>query len=281
MEVLSLKSKDNEIFDINDLITVNTYVTPRNYVHGNIIEYDILQANINILYEFDKITRDEYLYLKDLPKDIREMSIGKMIRDDDTGKIYETIKRGIEHFRALFFSYNNINLEEVIRIANDAVYINRFINLTSTRFGAKRNIEFRQKNQYRNFFRLKDYLFFMKENKDLIDVDVKGIDDHELKLHSNYMISVICNTIYMMEKVSPADAFEFISNFIGDYISLKLDKRYYREFNSFSGYRLKNTVYCLYDPESVELEDIDINYNLMILRELWSIVLDVYSNSKR
>lgn len=257
---------DNELRNI--AISTN-YITPLNYVSGRIVEYDIASANISMLKQYNAIDDNYYNYLSNLPKYDREVEIGLLIRSDK--KYYDIISIGIQKAKEMLFEMNNIKNYMVVRIANDAVYINHSINLYNTQFGL---IHFKQKSIWNSMIKLGNIIIFFNFIGDNIEIDVKGLGVNK-ELHSNFMLSAIANVVYMMERVSTQDALKFIIDLYQNYLNKKLPIEFYREFNPDSLYHLSNSDFYITDPSKSE---IDIGYNLYILRELWSIVLDKYNS---
>ena len=65
------------------------------------------------------------------------------------------------------------------------------------------------------------------------------------------------------------------------FITRSLPKQYYRNFDSFSGYTI-NTFYRVASLSEIDdsmIKVVDINRNLLILRDLMSIVSDLYRRS--
>lgn len=253
---------------LDKILEPDSYTTPLNYVSGRIIEYDISAANISVLLDAGKITEQEFQSFLYLPKGMREKTIGKMIRDNH--ELSVIIEEGIRKARFQLAELNQIQPEEIVRSAKDAVYINRFTDLKILSFGGR--VAFRPKGEYQCFLRLKSFLFFFNFI-DNINVEVKGINDKLLPLHED-LLRIISNTVFILEKISPQDALRYITENIEDYINLKLDPKCYREFNYVSGYRIKKSGFVIFEYPGNEL--IDINCNLQILRELYKIVLDKY-----
>lgn len=254
---------------IDDIVSSISYLTPEKYISGRIVEYDIQSANINILKRYNKISDDYYNYLSRLPKQDREVEIGKLIRVDRS--YYDTITKGIRESKLQLIKSNNIKPEQIVRVANDAIYINNSIDLKYTQFD---RIIFKQKSKASVYLNLSNILiFYSLLSNDNIDIDIKNIGKDKLEYHQKF-IEFIANSIYLCERVSVEDCLNFISTFYKDYVSLNLDKEYYREFNSYSLYKLKYSDYYLSDIE--DMKDIDINHNLYLIRELWSIILSKY-----
>lgn len=262
--------KDNLDYYAN----TTSYITDKRYISGRIVEYDIKSANITMLRKYNAIDDSYYNYLNRLPKQDREIEVGLLQKNNNY--YYKTIKNGIVEAKKKLLYSNNISPDSIIRIANDAVYINTSVDLQYTEF---EDVIFVRKSVSSSLLKLLNIIVFFWYNSDGINIDVKGLGDSKY-IHMDYILSIIANTIYLLERVSINDALKFISDFYDDYINLRLDKEYYREFNPQSYYHLKNTNYYMIDID--DINNIDIGYNLYILRELWSIILERYNlNIKR
>lgn len=245
-----------------------SYYSPIPYISGNIIEYDIQAANITMLKKYHLIDDEYYFYLKSLPKIDREIAIGLKIKEDKS--YYTTIKKGITDAKLLLFEKNDIKAYEIVRVANDAVYINRAYPLKYHIFD---DIVFNMKSVSSVMLKIQNIIFQYNNKNGIIDIDVKGLGDNMI-LHQNYMISFIATVIQYVEQASIQDAINFISNFYQKYVKKELDIGFYRELNSASSYRTKSIGYGL--SSVTNLNNIDINYNASIIRELWQIILMKY-----
>ena len=256
-----------------ELIQKRDYYCPSRYIRGRITEYDIKACNINMLLYYDQISIDTYNFLNNIPKYDREVYIGNMIKENPD--IYKVIANGIKEFKTKLAEANNISDNEIIRIANDAVFINRSIDLQITQFD---NILFANKGTYSSALKILDkhtIVFVGNDNYGNNIVEVKGLGDNAI-LHQNYMLSIIVSIINTMEKSSVKDALALLNDIYKDYVNLRLDKGFYREFNSSSLYKYKDLDYGAYYIDNIN--DIDISYNLSILRELWSILIEQGGN---
>lgn len=255
--------------ELEKIITSINYFCPSRYVSGRIVEYDIKSANINILKKANLISDDDYFYLSSIPKIDREIYIGLLEQKDK--KYSDAIKNGIKDSKLLLAINNDLQSKEIVRIANDAVYVNRPVDLQFTIFD---NIVFKHNNIYSSVIKLGFVIIFIwYDNNGNMNMDVKGLGDNDY-LHQNYMLSIIGSIINLAERSSVADALQLFSSIYQDYVNLRLDKECYREFNSASKYRYKNSKFLLLDIDNIN--DIDINYNLSILRELFSILIENY-----
>lgn len=269
--------------EVENIIQSQNYITPSRYISGRIIEYDIKSANISTLRMQNIISQDEYMRLSSLPKIDREVEIGLMEREDVT--VYGAIQEGIRISKLALVDNNNIvNPDSIIRVANDAVYINTPIELKNTRFGDF--IEFKKKSEARYIVNLNGILVLISVLPDgNIDVDVKGIRDNA-KLHLNYMINIIVSSITLLENSGVNHAINYLSRICEDYLNFRLPVEFYREFSPESCYRIKSNDYFLNTlgvdrAREIDKYQMDINYNYNVLRELWSILIDIYNRRQR
>lgn len=265
--------------ELKSIVSNANYLTPSGkYISGRIVEYDIKSANISTLREANYITQEYYEELNRLPKQQREVAIGLAIKKDIG--IYKIISSTIAKAREAFLIQNNIEQENVIRIANDAIYVNTAYDLANTQVGTY--INFRPKgvfNVYLNLSNIIIFLGFMEDGN--VNIDIKGIKDEVLPLHTAF-ISMIGRVITLVELSSVADGLEYLSEFIENYLKREVDIEYYREFNSRSEYTFDNILthfdHQLYiDQVDNNMKNyVNIDYNLIILREFWSILLNLY-----
>lgn len=262
---------------VSSIVSKVSYFTPSRYISGRIVEYDIRSANITMLKAANVITEDQYQYLKNLPKMSREIEIGLMIQSNPA--IFKAISNGIENYKLKFAEANNIDENKIVRIANDAIYLNTPIDLNYTVFD--NIVEFKKKSVYDVAMKLNYVIIFSAFHGDIMDIDVKGIGKNA-QLHQDYMISVIGSVIHMIERSDISEAFNYISEFSVHYLNRELDIGYYREFNASSKFKIANSPFYISNCDEVYLDKIDINYNYVIIRELWSIVTQIYNiRSKR
>lgn len=260
-----------------DILNKDTYITPYSrYISGNIIEYDIRAANINMLYKYGKIDINLYTYLANLPKQDREIYVGRMVREDRSiGECYE---QGIRDHKVMLAEANNIKVEEIIRIAKDAVYINRPYILQNRIFG---NVEFKIGLMCDVALILSSDLiiFYGVDNNGNMNIEVKGLGKSK-ELHANGMLSFIATLINTVERAGVQDGLKLISNFYTSYINKQLPIQFYRQFDSDSRYRvnISGIGTAAISDESVitDLNALDINYNAKIIREIFGIIKSKY-----
>lgn len=237
-------------------------------------EYDISKANINILLYKKYIDIDVYNLLYNMEKMDREVYVGKMI------KLYPEVQQilsdGILEMRQNFVKANNILDMDILSIKNDAIYVIDKI-APITKFG---NVEFRLSNVYTSYIKLLKYevYYFNDSINNLETIDIKGINDSKLLLHQNHMISFICEVLSGLESGNLKDLFSYFNIFFNDYINMKLDLGYYREFNPNSKFVTKQIGGRRYAFDSISEEHrnvLDNSYNLQVLRELYRIMINI------
>ena len=276
---------------MSNLYNKINYVTDRDVIlGGNIIEYDISKANINILRAFDQLDQDTYdklLYANQFDKMVREVYIGMQIKREteamglktnsmSRSKTYNTIKDGIIEAKKRLFETNRLQDDEIIRIANDAVYVNRLNPLQYTSFNIGTNnhpVTFVPKKIYRSMVKFDRVIVLLSVDVNgNFDVDVIGISNELLYLHQNFL-GFICEMIIGMEMSDTRSLLTQFNIFYEDYINKRLDISYYLEFNADSCIRLKGTHFAGRFIDQKYIDKIDINYNLNILRTLYSYIL--------
>lgn len=254
-------------------------------INANITEYDISKANITMMLSYGLITLEEYNRFASMDKITREVNIGRRIKDDNgiltnNGiKIDKCIANGIKESKRLLFETNHIPKESIIRIANDAVFVNGQI-LKYTSFDLNNNgvlVTFKQKNQFNIMMNLGLVTIFINDNpmNDSIEVDVKGINDNQLYKHQLFL-EFICNLLSNMQRSGKETAIYIFSDFYSKYINKELSVEYYREFNANSLYKfkLKHNFYLDFVAEK-DKDNVDIEYNLSILRKIYAAILDL------
>jgi len=259
--------------NLDDILTRINYSSSYNIILNSFIrEYDISKANINALYQRGVIDKTFYDTLYNADKSIREITIGNMIRDNK--QIYNEIQAGIVNAKRELIVSNDIDLEDIVSIKNDAVFVmNR--KLENTKFGL---MDFKLNNTYNIFIKINRYEFYYYFNSFNGEevLDVKGISDDKLVLHEKYFKDFLLALFNTLQIDGIVAAVNMLQNFSLAYINRQLDIEYYRKFNSESDFDL------LYEGNlwsSITVSDkniIDIRYNYEILRDLYGVLLSFY-----
>lgn len=182
---------NKKIKSIEDLAMRHNYLSEEiNFVFGKKIwEYDIKQANINALRATGRIAQNEYDYLANCIKLDREIYIGNKIKSDPS--IQKSIYEGIDTAKLGFLTSNNISIDSVMRVANDALYVLSPISQQNTVINVNGfPMTFVLKNVFTTYMKLNNQiLFFFSNGSNEYNVDIKGISDDILQLHQPLFLS--------------------------------------------------------------------------------------------
>lgn len=257
------------------------YLTDMRYVSGKIVEYDIKKANISVLRDKEIISEADYIMLSSMPKEMREREIGLMELRNPS--LYNKISDGIKDAKSSLVSFNGIDDNQILRVANDAVFVNSPVELKYTKFG--NYIEFVPKGKYNSFMNINKIIVLVQLLQDgNIHADVKGLGANS-ELHKNFMIYSIVSAIVLLERSGVEDAIGYVSELCEKYLRKELPIEYYREMNPDSLYKPMytgfNSSYKVVNAKDSDKEYIDGSFNYNILRELWSILLEIYSLRRR
>jgi hypothetical protein len=226
------------------------------YLFSNdIIEYDIQSAGFNICREFKLLPVETLNRLEAMGKLERSIELGYIQKADSEFTIQ--LNNGFKEARKLFFEANHIKNNDILSIKKDAIYVLKVCN--NTNFG---HIKFVPKNKYSSYIYLNKLEFYIGNEK----MDIKGIHTNKLELHREYMLSFIYDILKSIES-SHTKRFSInkLVKFSNNYKSKKLDINFYRELNTVSKYRLKDTVNKrkIYLDDIQDINEIDISYNLI------------------
>jgi hypothetical protein len=254
------------------------YLTSEKYVSGRITEYDIKSCNINMLLKAGIIDEDYYNLLSNLPKQDREVEVGLLhirMRQNQDIDLSKIISEKCREYRQKLFEANDLQDNEIVRIAKDAVFVLRSYDLAHTEFDG---IIFRPKmvaSAMMNVNKIQVYCWY--NNQDQIEIEVKGLGQNSI-FHQNGMLSFIANTMYMIDRVSVKDALLYTQSIYKDYVKLKLPLDYYGEFNSDASFLIKYSNYATQFYNG-PIEELNIDFNLNVIREVYGIVFNIYNQS--
>ena len=224
-----------------------------------IFEYDMRDAGFSLTREFKLLPQDKIKKLNKLGKPTRKIRLGLCQRDDDVFK--ENLKTAFKNARKMFFEENNLEDSDIISIKKDAIFTCK--RCDHQKFGEY--IDFREKNQYSSYIRLgKKLEFYYSYDK----LDVKGIGDDEIKLHTDYMLDFMRLYFKKMETDEPKNVIGFTKRFIDRYKSFQLPVGYYRQFDTKSNFVAidDDTLYMEYPEDWKENLDISFNYFTILLK---------------
>lgn len=223
-------------------------------INGEIIEYDIKAAGLNLAKEFGYIDKKILEKLEQMDKKDRNIHLGLLKKNNE-----QLSKKENEAFieaRRQFIVTNKLDVEDIVAIKRDAIFVSRRCNIR--KFG---NIEFIAKNKYTSYMELNKLEFYYNSNQ----LDIKGISDAAYDQHKDFMIEFFKTYFSLMEIDNKTKLIDYITNFVYRYKSRLLDLRYYREMNVQSTYRLniivEKRIYGIDNIDDTSFESIDIAYN--------------------
>lgn len=223
-------------------------------INGEIIEYDIKAAGMNLAREFGYIDEKILDKLAELDKKTRNVRLGLLKKKNE--QISKKENEAFIKARKLFIVTNKLDVEDIVAIKKDAIFVSRRCN--ERKFG---NIEFVPKNKYTSYMELNTLEFYYNSSQ----LDIKGIGDVVYEQHENYMIEFFKTYFSLMELNNKSKLIDYVTNFVYRYKSRLLDLRYYRELNVQSTYRLniivEKNIYGLDNIDNSSFDCVDISYN--------------------
>lgn len=257
-----------------------SYLAPIPYLISHYIyEYDISKANISVLLYKGIIDQKEHDFIKSLPRDQRQVYVGYMQKKPE---IAEALSEGVAEFRYRFITENNITDAELLSVKNDAIFLIDKV----PRVTVFDNIEFVRKNVYTSYFYLNklEVYYYLNQIDGTEIIDIKGVNDNKLILHQDYFIHFLCAVFEYIQTKTVSQTIELINTFHNQYINRNLPIEFYRELNADCGYRISRKngeAYLLETLDSESIKYLNISFNLNIIRELYSIVSNIYFNTRR
>lgn len=261
---------EKDLFLTDDSIIINRIIR----------EYDMSKANINILLYKGLINQDQFDKYYNMPKGLRERTIGTLQRDYP--KINQGLKDGFVEARKMLFETNNLNESNVVAVKKDAVFtLDKYLE-----YNQFKNLVFLNKNTYSSF--IQAYKLELYYSKFTDSIDVKGIGELSIVKHQNFMVDFLCYLFNILETTSLNNTIIILKEFLESYRNGELELGYYREFNNRSEFctRYKIGGQNMYiqdigiqDSEvssSYVLNKLDISYNYLLLSEILRILLSRY-----
>ena len=173
----------------------------------NIIEYDMQSAGLSLIQEFQLLPQSRIDALVAIPtKEKRNRAIGMIERKNKD--LVEKKKLAFQTAREMFFVKNRLEESDVLSIKKDAIFTTR--EVTETDFG--KYIHFRKKNQYTSYLRVGKQKLELYCNSVQHKIDVKGIGDEMVELHTEGLLKFFSSFVTQMEMEKADDARSIITN---------------------------------------------------------------------
>ena len=264
----SISQKDSYIIPNIDYM-INVYIR----------EYDISQANINILLSKELIDHNLYKKLSIMKKIDRQIFIGKLMNSNKG--VHKALTKGFAEYRKKFFEANDLSDNNILSIKKDAIYV---IN-TIPKNIVFDHVEFLNKATYTSFYKLGNLEAYYRSSLDGEVLDIKGISDNKLILHKDYFIEFLCTIFYEIQSGILKHALAMVQGFYDKYVQLELDTSYYRSFDSYSAFNVKQSGFSIIRMDYIKHEDlkyIDISINRTIIEIIYSYISNmIFAQKKR
>lgn len=240
-------------------------------VKHQIYEYDIARANVNILYQYGKIDKAIRERLLNLPRLERQIEMGKFIKFNN---LQDTLKKGILEYKKKFLTINNISVDNILEIRNDAIFIiDQIPKVTNID-----NITFVNKSKYNSFIDLDSVAIYYGKSMIGSTYDFRGLNDLSIAYHKKYMIKSIIQLLDLLNNNKVHQAISMINKLMKSYMNRELPIGYYREFNRVSQYSMISEFsrYQISEVDESYKNQIDVSYNYKILRLIYNMLVGMY-----
>lgn len=196
----------------------------------SIIEYDMSNAGINILFNKGFLKQDMVDHLNKMNKLTKNITVGKMLQKNP-----EWNKVMMEEFikiRKYFMEINNLTDDDILSIKKDAMFI---INKKPKNLVLSENYIFREKGTYDTYLNLKNKEFYVNiyEGK----FDVKGFSKEALEVQEDHFINFIITSL-VLDREDRFKMFEHIKTYRTLFLNYDLDVENYYDLDD-NGYLYK------------------------------------------
>ncbi|WP_301066565.1 hypothetical protein [uncultured Duncaniella sp.] len=263
------------------------YRAPADFlIDTNIREYDISKANISILFDAGVIDAETYNILASQPKQIREVTVGKMQGRDPT--ISQKLKEGLAYCRSVFILGNNLSDEEILSINNDSITVigDRRIEITRV----MEHVFFRLDGQYRMFFSVpamnQHFDFLYGYNKISKEEQFRTRNfGHAAPFHEPYMFDFFRELFKTLQVEGVESAMQLLHSFHELYVNRELDVGYYRRLDQSGMFDVGgiNSEYANFQAfvlGNITRADLNISFNESVLRSIMGMLSSYYFQMK-
>lgn len=260
---------------VSNLWVKTNYVNPQiDYLKNvSITEYDISSAGMNILYDLNMLTEDQFHTLQHMDKHKRVVTIGWLLKDPT---LNTALTYGFEQARKVFIEKNKLEDSHILSIKRDAFYL---INKSSGIEGRiSEHIEFRQQKTFSSFLQInkkEHYLEYSRASgSSLLTKGYEAVTKARQKecwfqTLATLMTKDLLNT-------PKKDLYIDLLQLKDDFITYQLPLDYYRDFqDGYFHLTTTSTVYGLeqLDPTVIPLADLDVSRNLDYILQLINLIL--------
>jgi len=234
---------------------------------GTIIEYDMRNAGVEILYGNKIFNKDNYDTLMKLDKLDRSIVVGKYLKEHP--KVNDFLIKSFVKIRQELFEKNNIQDDDVLSIKKDAIFL---IDREIYNLKLDKGFEFIKKNEYQVYINLfnKEFYYNLYENR----LDIKGFGKKIKEHHENFLFKELKEVLKSSYYNDIDGTFLKLINFKDDFVNRTLRKEYYYDIGEGDYLiNLLNNMYKLEDIDETLKKEIFINNNLQFIIEMCNKVL--------
>jgi len=234
------------------------YVAPVESIRGlEIFGYDMVSAGLSVLRRTDALPEAILDELASLPKKERVIRLGLMMRDDK--KLLMTQENGIQLAVREFCQANDIQSSDIVSIKRDAVYATRAA--TKLSFG---HVVWQRAGRFSSWYKLGGIEFYHDSHGSKLEV--KGLGSDVTELHRPHFLEELKSVIIASETLPRDRLAEVCIRARRRYVRFQLDPECYREMNSGSTFRLKNSVgsFDIFSETFPGFDDLDVSYNYSV-----------------
>lgn len=231
---------------------------------GNIIEYDMRNAGLEILNKNGIIKDNYYEELMELEKKERSIVIGKFLRTNPLAN--EFLIKSFISIRKEFIEINNIDNNDILSIKKDAIFL---IDKEVYNLDLEKGYKFIKKNDYQTYINLMNIEFYYNIFEDILDV--KGMKSKSKEIHEDYLLKDLKKILFLSYNNDLDNIFIYLAKLKDKYVRKELDIHYYFDINK-SNYvmQLMDILYYISEEEIEKeyLNDLLITTNLHFLNEI-------------
>ena len=260
---------------VSSLWEKTNYVNPQiDYLKNvSITEYDISSAGMNILYDLNMITEDQFTTLRTMSKHNRVITIGYLLKDPTMNT---ALSYGFEQARKVFIEKNGLEDASILSIKRDAFYL---INKSSGIDGKiSDHIEFRKQKSFVSFMQInkkEHYLDYTQTGgSSLVTKGYTSVTREKQK--SCWFQTLTEIMIKDLLHTRKKDLFIDLLKFKDAFLTYSLPEDYYRDFqDGYFHLATPSTTYGLttLDPTYIKLEDLEVSRNLDYILQLINLIL--------
>ena len=223
------------------------------FLNKKIYEFDIRNAGLSIIKEFNLLPIEEILHIESLSKFESNIYVGKLRYNKEFSN---NLSKYLRQTVSDFITINNILEEDILSIKNDAVFITS--NTNPIKQQTINNIFFKLENIFTSYYNLNNIEFYYKSDKNILIS--KGINESIFEdINTKYFVDWLKLIFRLMESSNKKALLKELKDFQYKYLNRLLPIQYYCEFKNDNWYRYSD--YSVNNLEEDVKNKINIEYN--------------------